>query len=124
MSEIRHITVQCKRIPVVLEAEGKEEKCSVREMLGSQASQYTKSQSENFDYEIDAETGEFKITGIKNLAGTELALLSRTLFHENNKAFSEDEINNLSSSAQKELFAIAQDINALTAEAKKDAKKE
>lgn len=121
MSEIRRINVICQKIDVILENKGKEEKCQVVEMTGSDSDAYMQSIQDKLEFETDAD-GKFKVKSIKSFDGLYSSLLVNTLKHENGKSFSADEIGKLSASAQKELFDIAQGLNAVTEAKKEDAK--
>lgn len=121
MSEIKKIKVKCKQTEVILDFDGKEEVCTIREMLGYASDDYMDSIRDKLEFEADKE-GSFKVKGIKSFKGLYSSLLVCTLFHANDKPFTETEIGSLSSSAQKELFNIAQEMNAMTAKTKDAAK--
>lgn len=120
MSELL-IEVECKETPVTLVFKSKKEKCLVKEMNGTDSANYMKAIGENIDYTI-GEDGKATITGIKSFAGMETELLTRSLFHGDGKPFTKDEIDGLSASAQKKLFNVAQELNAITEEAKEELK--
>ena len=115
------INVKCKETEVILENDGKEETCTIREMLGEASDGYMDSIRDKLEFEADAD-GKFKIKSIKSFKGLYSSLLACTLFHENGKLFTEKEIGELSSSAQKELFNIAQEMNAMTSDSKDKVK--
>ena len=120
MSELL-IEAECKETVVTLSFKGKKEKCLVREMNGTASAEYMKAIGDNIDYQI-GEDGKAVIKGIKSFSGMESELLSRSLFHDDGKPFSKDEIAELSASAQRKLFTIAQELNTLTEEAKEQVK--
>ena len=122
MSETKRIRVMCRQVPVVIEyGDGKEEECTIREMMGDASDDYMQSVQDKLEFESDSE-GKFRVSGIKSFKGLYSSLLKCTLFHESGEVFSENEVGKLSTSAQKELFNIAQDLNAMTEEAKEKAK--
>ena len=91
----------------------------VQEMSGPESEEYLETMKDKIDI-----TSDGKIIGVKSYLGIHTALLSRCLKDRDRSPVSEDTINSFPSTAQKDLFEIAQRVNGLSKEGIEAVKKE
>lgn len=109
-----------KKVPVTLiKDNGEKEKCELRELTGNARDKHISKFIDRAEFD---EKGNF--VRFKSFDGMTVGLLSLSLFHNDGKPFTVEELDKLPSSVLKQLYNKAQEISGLTQEAADTAKKD
>lgn len=112
------ISTRRKTIPVELEDDsGVVRKFTLKELSGPLRDKYLNFQQTKFKFTADG-----KSQTIKDVTGLYTKLIAESLFDENGNSVPESVIDTWSSSAQSELFKLAQKLSGLDNKAEEDAK--
>ena len=114
------LSLRVKEIPVILEnADGVEEKYTLRELIGKTRDEYLTSIADKMKYD-----GKGNPSGLKNFDGLQSSLLSRTLFDAESKPVSVEKLDAFPASALTTLFEKSQELSGMDKKAPEKAKKD
>lgn len=105
------LSLELKQVPVVLEKDGVERQCVLKELTGAQRNIYLGKLTSRVRV-----NKEGKAMGITSFKGFQADLLSHCFYNEEDQLFSVEEIEELPSSTQQMLFDTAQELSGLDVE--------
>ena len=113
------LSLELKQVPVVLEKDGTERQCMLKELTGAQRNVYLGKLTSRVKV-----NKEGKAMGIRSFKGFQADLLAHCFYNEEDELFTVEEIEELPSSTQQMLFDTAQELSGLEVEAEEAEKNE
>lgn len=121
-TEIQEIDADLMEVPVVLVTKGDRKKYFVREMMGDLLFKFLKENSELMDIATSSDGKVvFQASNLEKMAGAIPSLLKYCLYNEKEELVKEEFICRLPLRVQQKLMDVAQEVNALTAQAAEQA---